>query len=74
MIIIVKMKRYRIEGRAMALRECVLEDKPCIECGECNICDLDRGKVCDNCGQCIDIDSEYKSIEIDEFQKTGDRA
>ncbi len=53
----------------MALRECVLENKPCIECGECNVCDLDKNKICDNCEQCINIDAEYNYIEVDEIQK-----
>ncbi len=35
--------------------ECVLYDRQCIECGECDMCDLDPEKVCDNCGKCLDI-------------------
>lgn len=48
-------------------KKCVLSDKICIECGECNICDLDVNKICDNCGKCIEIDSDYKAINIDEI-------
>ena len=31
--------------------ECVLYDRKCIECGECDMCDLDPSKICDNCGK-----------------------
>ena len=36
-------------------KECVLYDRDCIDCGECEMCDLDHNKVCDNCGKCLDI-------------------
>lgn len=39
----------------MAEKRCVLYDRECIECGECNLCDLDPTKVCDNCGKCIGL-------------------
>lgn len=36
------------------MRACVLhEEKQCDGCGECNRCDLDPAKVCDNCCACI---------------------
>ena len=28
--------------------ECVLYDRECIGCMECEVCDLDESKVCDN--------------------------
>jgi hypothetical protein len=31
--------------------ECVLYDRKCTGCLECEICDLDPNKVCDNCGK-----------------------
>ena len=31
------------------VRECVLYDRECIGCGECDRCDLDPEKICDNC-------------------------
>lgn len=34
---------------------CVLYDRECIGCLECEICDLDKNKICDNCGKCLDI-------------------
>lgn len=49
------------------IKECVLNDRECIECGECNICDLDPDKICDNCCKCIDVDADYKSVDIDEI-------
>lgn len=51
----------------MEFKRCVLMDRPCTECGECNMCDLDPSKVCDNCGKCIGLDGSlaYKAIKID---------
>ena len=34
-------------------RECVLYDRDCIGCGECDRCDLDPEKICDNCMKCV---------------------
>ena len=52
---------------AMIRKNCVLYDRECIECGECNICDLDPSKVCDNCGKCIGMDGgmDYRAIRVD---------
>ena len=49
------------------MSRCVLYDRECIECGECNLCDLDASKICDNCGKCIGLhtDLEYRAIKID---------
>lgn len=54
----------------METKRCVLYDRVCIECGECNMCDLDPMKVCDNCGKCIGLDHtdkspEYRAIKVD---------
>lgn len=47
---------------------CVLKDRPCIECGECDRCDLDPNKVCDNCCQCIKLpEGDYAEIGIDDI-------
>ncbi|WHH59514.1 hypothetical protein [Petroclostridium sp. X23] len=51
----------------MSQKECVLEDKACIYCGECDVCDLDHSKYCDNCGRCIDEGSDYKTVGIDDI-------
>lgn len=45
--------------------KCSLYDKPCNHCGECDMCDLTEGKMCDNCGKCLGLDREYNSIKID---------
>ncbi len=45
-------------------KQCVLYDRECNDCGECNMCDLNPLKVCDNCGMCIESDSEYNAIKI----------
>lgn len=47
------------------VRPCVLYDRECIGCGECDRCDLDPDKICDNCMKCINGDAEYRSIAID---------
>lgn len=46
---------------------CELEDKLCNDCGECDLCDLDNEKICDNCCKCIDNAEahEYKGVHID---------
>lgn len=44
--------------------KCVLYDRDCIGCLECETCDLDPNKVCDNCGKCLEI-KDYVSIKID---------
>ncbi|MEA4847369.1 MAG: hypothetical protein VB106_09080 [Clostridiaceae bacterium] len=53
-------------------KECVLMDRECIDCGECDRCDLDPNKICDNCCACIDKDVDYNSIEIDEIIEDED--
>ncbi len=39
----------------MFKKQCELYDRECIDCGECDICDLDANKICDNCGKCIEV-------------------
>ena len=46
--------------------QCVLYDRECIGCLECETCDLDPKKVCDNCGKCIEMD-DVASIKIDKI-------
>ena len=48
--------------------DCVLFDKKCDGCGECEICDLDPLKICDNCGKCIDF-KDVATIKIDSVEK-----
>ena len=54
------------------MKECVLYDHPCNECGECERCDLDPNKICDNCMRCVKSDAEYRGIMIDEIQAPKD--
>ena len=49
----------------MKRETCILEDKKCTDCGECNLCDLDAEKICDNCGKCIDSEAESRAIQVD---------
>ncbi len=46
-------------------KDCILYDRACIECGECDRCDLDPEKTCDNCMRCVKTDAEYMGIRID---------
>ncbi|HBV85653.1 hypothetical protein [Desulfosporosinus sp.] len=46
---------------------CILEDRVCTECGDCDVCDLDPTKQCDDCCQCIKTpEGDYAEIEIDD--------
>jgi len=56
----------KIGGKTMEKQreKCVLYDRDCIGCLECEICDLDKNKICDNCGKCLDI-KDYATIKID---------
>ena len=49
-------------------KECVLYDRECIQCGECDRCDLNPDKICDNCGLCIDTAEDYNILPIDEIR------
>lgn len=49
------------------MKQCVLEERECIKCGECELCDLDAKKTCDNCMKCVLDDTDYAEIAIDEI-------
>lgn len=51
-------------------KECELYQRKCINCGECEICDLDNTKKCNNCGRCLDEIEEYRTLNLDEFLET----
>ena len=53
----------------MEFKECVLRPGgECTDCGECEMCDLEPNKVCDNCMRCLNLDkADYRAIEIDEI-------
>lgn len=55
------------------MKECVLYDRECIDCGECNVCDLNPLKICDNCGKCIDSDFEYNAVKISSIEKPKEK-
>ncbi|MBQ4268544.1 MAG: hypothetical protein IJB97_02710 [Clostridia bacterium] len=50
------------------VQKCVLYERDCIGCMECETCDLDPNKVCDNCGKCIDV-QDFATIKIDKIYK-----
>lgn len=53
--------------------KCVLYDRDCINCGECEFCDLDPTKLCDNCGKCLESDVlDYAAIKIDGIRNSDD--
>ena len=52
-------------------QECVLYDRECIGCLECETFDLDPNKVCDNCGKCIEV-QDVASIKIDKIYMNPD--
>lgn len=49
-------------------RSCVLYDRECIGCGECDRCDLDPEKICDNCMKCVNGDADFRGIAIDRIE------
>lgn len=55
------------------VKKCILdEDKFCNECGDCDFCDLNPFKKCDNCGRCLeDGDKEYRELKIDSVVLPG---
>lgn len=54
------------------MKYCIFDDsKQCDDCNECNTCELDPGKICDNCCRCIEGEGEeYRKLNIREWQKT----
>ena len=48
------------------MKQCVLYDRECVQCGECDRCDLDPNKICDNCMKCVYGDQPFRSILIDQ--------
>lgn len=53
--------------------KCVLYDRDCIHCGECEFCDIDPTKICDNCGKCLDgYNRDYVTFKIDKIITEGE--
>ena len=51
------------------VRSCVLYDRECIGCGECDRCDLDP-----DCMKCIQGDAEFRGIVIDGIRLENESA
>lgn len=49
-------------------KQCVLYDRVCIGCGECDRCDLDPNKICNNCMKCIRGNEDYRAIAVDDIE------
>ena len=47
------------------MKQCVLYDRVCTNCGECDRCDLDPNKICDNCMRCVKGEEAYRSIMVE---------
>ncbi len=48
--------------------KCILYDRDCIDCGECDMCELDPQKRCDNCMKCVTGKAEYRAVYIDRIE------
>ena len=60
------MEHLFVERKGFSVKECVLYDGECCNCGECPRCDLNPEKICDNCGQCLETHGkEYNELKID---------
>lgn len=48
-------------------KKCIFDDNlECNDCGDCEVCELDKNKICDNCGKCLEMEGyDSKSIIID---------
>ena len=51
--------------------KCILYDRDCIDCGECDMCELDPKKRCDNCMKCVNSSAEYRAVIVDEVINPG---
>ena len=45
-------------------RMCVLYERECIGCGECDRCDLYPEKICDNCMKCVRGDADFRAVSV----------
>jgi len=46
-------------------KDCILYDQKCVQCGECDLCDLNPEKICDSCKTCLQQDADFLAIQID---------
>ncbi len=54
-------------------KECQLYDRKCIACGECEFCDLDPKKKCDNCGKCFINEGDFRTLDVLKYLKDKDK-
>ncbi len=52
------------------MKKCIFSSvKECNECGNCNICDLNSEKICDNCAKCMELQGiDTKAIGFEDIQ------
>lgn len=50
-------------------KECLLYDRTCIKCYDCEKCDLDSTKRCNNCEKCLEQSEEYRTVKVEDFIK-----
>ena len=55
----------------METQKCVLYDRDCIGCMECEMCDLDPNKICDNCGKCLERKKKKMTLIFFTFAKVN---
>lgn len=49
------------------MTQCILDPEAiCRDCGECERCDLDEAKICDNCCRCLG-EADYRGVEVTEI-------
>ena len=47
---------------------CEIEERICTECGECDVCEQNPSKICDNCCECLnEPDTDFLAIEIEDI-------
>ncbi len=54
-------------------KECIFENKPCTDCGKCDMCELDPTKRCDNCMKCVNNGAEYRAVYIDRIENEQEK-
>ena len=47
------------------MKNCILYDRECTDCKECEKCDINPEKICDNCGKCIESVDDFRAVKID---------
>lgn len=60
------------------MKKCIFSSvKECNECGNCNICDLNSEKKCDNCAKCMELEGidtkaiDFTAIQSEEVKATS---